>query len=200
MNLEMARCGTLDFFKGIVASADQKLPDLSKIKINAIGLRYNQLYCVWKDFVAGIAASKLSYFRSLRAIEKHLRSIGAYHWADEVYMLGRRNLRNAFKKNSIGTGGTKRWNCYRAMVCGQVGRWSRFWGYWPLLRFLLLSYEALRHRESPQTASVLKLLAGSRSRCKPCNLLSSSLALAVASVAGEYQSAHSWGHGSARTR
>jgi hypothetical protein len=101
LSLEMVSCGILDCFPHLVDSAHDSIPDLSKIKINAIGLRYGQLYCVWRDFIAGVALSRLYVLDPYTQLEQQLRSVGAYHWADEVYVLGRRNFRNAFSQNSI---------------------------------------------------------------------------------------------------
>jgi hypothetical protein len=101
LSLEMVSCGALEFFQHLVESASDRTPDLSKIKVNAIGLRYGQLYCVWRDFIAGISASKLYVLDPYTQLERHLRNVGAYHWADEVYAIGRRNFRNTLSKKSL---------------------------------------------------------------------------------------------------
>lgn len=100
LSLEMATCGALHFFKGIAESSNDKTPDLSKVKINAIGLRYGHIYCVWRDYVAGVAASQLHIIDPYVQLERYLRTTGAYYWADEVYILGRQNLRKALPKGS----------------------------------------------------------------------------------------------------
>ena len=101
LTLEMASCGTLDFFNGMVECAKDKKPDLSKIPINAVGLRYKQLFCVWRDYVSGLTASRLYIVDPYSQLEAYLRRSGAYHWADEVYLLGQKNLRRAFAKTSL---------------------------------------------------------------------------------------------------
>jgi hypothetical protein len=101
LSLEMATCGVLHLFPNLVKAAKVRRPDLSSIKVNAIGLRYAQVYVVVEDFLAAIDSSRLYVLDPYSQLERHLRRVGQQVSADDVYVRGRRHLRATLPKVSL---------------------------------------------------------------------------------------------------
>jgi uncharacterized protein YjbI with pentapeptide repeats len=101
LTLETASVGAIEFIKGLTPRAIEPVPNLRSIRVNAVGLRYGHIYCVWQDYISGLDASNIASLDPYVELEKYLRSTGQEHWADDVYVHGRLKLRQSLSKRSI---------------------------------------------------------------------------------------------------